>query len=884
MAAGNRHLGYKEALNAIEAQSPGTKARVLLRLPRPGRARASPSDAEVEQDELRPLRALRRADARRGLRVLPAGRAGRRHAGPGRVSRPRRRVTGRSRRRAGAARRHQGRRYLVTLRPGASSTPTPASSPTTSSSARPRARRCAATQGSAYTVVAADAGRLRAEDAARRAGDLPEGPRPDPDARRHLPGRAGARVGRRLGALSIDAAACRRRTSSATSSARTSPTGRTQQRRGVPRRRGARRYRRRGARLLRGHRRDRARPHRARPARAVAGREARRARAAPGRHPRSPTRRRSCRSAQLREALADRPFGMAETLEVLHRSWHVEGQSVRPDHRMVAHTGFLTHAAARSSREQLSPPMNCARPRSIVVLAALGAASAASASASSRASLVVGRLALGLVRRGRGSSRDRARRLDEAAPEDRCSSPRSASSCSARSLGQALGLVRRRAVSGAAIAARLGGHRRPRGRRGRRHARRARRCCGCSCPRSRRCPAGRRVRRARRRSRERSTALLPTPPDAVDALAPARRTTTSPEVFADAAAAPDVPAPPDSIVVGVDRERRRRRPSVVKVEAPACGRIQEGSGFVVAAGPRRHQRARRRGESTRRVGARRARSRTRPRRWWRSTRSATSRCCRSTASTRRRSRSGDASVGDRRRGLRASRWRPICGPPVRRGRARSTPTARDIYRRPSRRRDVLVLVASSRPGDSGAPVVLTDGTSIGMAFAIDAGPIDGGATRSPSDGAASGARRRRTSRRVSTGRCLRRHRSSAPGAPSDVRQSTSMKMHSPGHSSADSIDGVVHAVGDVGQALGAARVGEDLVAFLDVGEAVVEQGEDVGGDLLAEPVAGAEILVDPDLHRCSSTLPSGGAGVGRAAIGRPQCTRRRPVKSITRAT
>jgi tRNA (adenine57-N1/adenine58-N1)-methyltransferase len=35
---------------------------------------------------------------------------------------------------------------------------------------------------------------------------------------------------------------------------------------------------------------------------------------------------------------------LAETLEVLHRTWHVEGPSVRPDHRMVAHTGFLTHA------------------------------------------------------------------------------------------------------------------------------------------------------------------------------------------------------------------------------------------------------------------------------------------------------------------------------------------------------------------------------------------------------------------------------------------------------------------------------------------------------------------------------------------------------------
>lgn len=47
---------------------------------------------------------------------------------------------------------------------------------------------------------------------------------------------------------------------------------------------------------------------------------------------------------QLREALADSPFGMAETVEVLNRGWHIEGQSVRPDHRMVAHTGFLTHA------------------------------------------------------------------------------------------------------------------------------------------------------------------------------------------------------------------------------------------------------------------------------------------------------------------------------------------------------------------------------------------------------------------------------------------------------------------------------------------------------------------------------------------------------------
>ena len=48
--------------------------------------------------------------------------------------------------------------------------------------------------------------------------------------------------------------------------------------------------------------------------------------------------------AHLREALDHSAFAMAETIEVLQRSWHIEGQSVRPDHRMVAHTGFLTAA------------------------------------------------------------------------------------------------------------------------------------------------------------------------------------------------------------------------------------------------------------------------------------------------------------------------------------------------------------------------------------------------------------------------------------------------------------------------------------------------------------------------------------------------------------
>ena len=48
-------------------------------------------------------------------------------------------------------------------------------------------------------------------------------------------------------------------------------------------------------------------------------------------------------ATQAREALRG-PWIDTRTIEVLHRSWHIDGQAVRPDHRMVAHTGFLTVA------------------------------------------------------------------------------------------------------------------------------------------------------------------------------------------------------------------------------------------------------------------------------------------------------------------------------------------------------------------------------------------------------------------------------------------------------------------------------------------------------------------------------------------------------------
>ncbi len=46
----------------------------------------------------------------------------------------------------------------------------------------------------------------------------------------------------------------------------------------------------------------------------------------------------------------ERTFEMIETMEVLQRPWNVSNRSVRPEHRMVAHTGFITVARRCSPR------------------------------------------------------------------------------------------------------------------------------------------------------------------------------------------------------------------------------------------------------------------------------------------------------------------------------------------------------------------------------------------------------------------------------------------------------------------------------------------------------------------------------------------------------
>lgn len=50
-----------------------------------------------------------------------------------------------------------------------------------------------------------------------------------------------------------------------------------------------------------------------------------------------------------------RGFGMLEAYELLQRGWTVRGRSMRPSHRMVAHTGFLCFARRLAEDEVFEP-------------------------------------------------------------------------------------------------------------------------------------------------------------------------------------------------------------------------------------------------------------------------------------------------------------------------------------------------------------------------------------------------------------------------------------------------------------------------------------------------------------------------------------------------
>jgi tRNA (adenine57-N1/adenine58-N1)-methyltransferase len=60
---------------------------------------------------------------------------------------------------------------------------------------------------------------------------------------------------------------------------------------------------------------------------------------------------------QASETLRRHPgYALVETFETLMRPWNIDGLSVRPFHRMVAHTGFLTVARRVVTEAGTAPP------------------------------------------------------------------------------------------------------------------------------------------------------------------------------------------------------------------------------------------------------------------------------------------------------------------------------------------------------------------------------------------------------------------------------------------------------------------------------------------------------------------------------------------------
>ena len=242
--------------------------------------------------------------------------------------------------------------------------------------------------------------------------------------------------------------------------------------------------------------------------------------------------------------------------------------------------------------------------------------------------------------------------------------------------------------------------------------------------------------------------LFPTPPDAVDAI---RQLVddNSPEVFAGLKPAPDVPAPPDSVVVAAV-VNQQATDAVFRVEAPACGRVQEGSGFAVDHGliaTNAHVVA---GSTEVRVHGEHGQD-----------------------------KPATVVAYDPFRDIALLRVDGLDVPPLPlaeprtgdRGAVYGHPGGGDLRAAPfdvaervqaegkdlfgDKRivRDVLVLSTSLRPGDSGAPVVRDDGTVIGIAFAVAPDRSTVGYALTSDELQAVLASAHDTS--VSTGRCLR---------------------------------------------------------------------------------------------------------------------------------
>lgn len=208
--------------------------------------------------------------------------------------------------------------------------------------------------------------------------------------------------------------------------------------------------------------------------------------------------------------------------------------------------------------------------------------------------------------------------------------------------------------------------------------------------------------------------VAPAPPDTLHALRRLVGETSFPEVFSGLDRAPDVGPPPAES--GLDKATLDRAvASSVQVEGPACGRIQEGSGFVVGDGlavTNAHVVA---GEDHtelltpdgRRVDATVV--------YFDSDRDL------ALLSAPRLDMPAlalaDAGPGDVGAVLGHPGGGPLDVSPYQVS-DEVEAVGRDLYDRHSTRRQVLILAADLAPGDSGAALVSPAGDAVGVAFAI----------------------------------------------------------------------------------------------------------------------------------------------------------------------
>ena len=205
----------------------------------------------------------------------------------------------------------------------------------------------------------------------------------------------------------------------------------------------------------------------------------------------------------------------------------------------------------------------------------------------------------------------------------------------------------------------------------------------------------------------------PDPPDALQTLRRLVGENQFPRVFSGFKPAPDTGPPPASS--GLSQETLDRTVlSTVKVEGPACGRIQEGSGFVVQPGvvvTNAHVVA---GESRTMLLER-------------SGRRVSANVVyfdpdRDLAILQGDVRAeplpiGDAAINDVGAVLGYPGGGPLVVSPFQ-VRDDVTAVGRDLYDSHDTRREVLILAADLAPGDSGAALVNPEGAVVGVAFAI----------------------------------------------------------------------------------------------------------------------------------------------------------------------